>query len=64
VGGCFGSEPAECLKFSREVSEEAAQSILRVLRKMVPPTLRILTHCRRAGLLIKYPLVTGRFKRF
>ena len=23
-----------------------------------------LTHCRRAGLLIKYPLVTGRFKRF
>ena len=24
----------------------------------------MLTHCRRAGLLIKYPLVTGRFKRF
>jgi len=23
-----------------------------------------LTHCRRAGLLIKYPLVTGRFERF
>jgi len=24
----------------------------------------ILTHCCRAGLLIKYPLVTGHFKRF
>jgi len=24
----------------------------------------LLTHCRRAGLLIKYPLVTGRFKLF
>jgi len=42
VGGCFGSESAECLKFSREVHEEAAQSILRDLRKMVPRTLRIL----------------------
>lgn len=42
MGGCFGSESAECLKFSREVHEEAAQSILRDLRKMVPRTLRIL----------------------
>ena len=41
MGGCVGSECSECLKFSLKVSEEATQSVLRVLRKMVPHSLCI-----------------------